>query len=218
MLEDMCHEQATFGEPCHSDIYCAPVLQGKTPRAPRGVLSARTQSLLRCDRSTISSPHMAFFTIKDLKHHAIVAKQAGEQGDTPQSGNHRGISHAERRCHEVVHVDDDVAIFVLDRLEGQEAVSSPRQDFAESGSDAFDDAKVELGLREELGPFGEDQAGFGAGDFEGDAVGEQSFVLSRGGRIHGRPCMFSRRSRGGRLLCHLLTLGPAFRMVESMRH
>ena len=87
-----------------------------------------------------------------------------------------------------MHVDDDVAVFVLDGVQRQGRVFLFREDGAEDGCHAFDDAEVELRLRDELGEFGEDEADLGAGDFEGNAVVEEGWVL-QGGRFE---CSFFR--------------------------
>lgn len=73
-------------------------------------------------------------------------------------------------------------------------------------------------MRYEFGKLGEDEAGLGAGDVEGDAVVEQSDVL-QGGHI----CRLPRCSADintGLMLCivPLLTLGLGFHMVDPVRH
>lgn len=138
-----------------------------------------THPLFRYDRSEISSPHTTRSTLIHLECHTVVPMYAGKQRDASQSRHHQRISHTESWRAEVVHVDDDVAIFVVDVVQRQEPVSFFREDGAEEGSNAFDDAEVELGLRDALGKLGEDEAGLRAGDVEGDAV-VQSFVLQGG--------------------------------------
>ena len=52
-----------------------------------------------------------------------------------------------------MHVDDDVAILVVDKIQRQRAVFSFREDDSEEGSDTFDDADVKFRLRDEVGKF-----------------------------------------------------------------
>ena len=115
---------------------------------------------------------MALFTLVHIKRHGIIPMNTRKQRDTPQSSHHGGVRHAESGCAEIIHVDNDVTVFVLGRIQGQERVFSLVEDFVENGCDAFDDAKVKLGLRDHLGEPGEDEASLGAGDFEINVVTE----------------------------------------------
>lgn len=164
--------------------------RGRLPGSPSArytfICDFFTHPLSRYDRSEISSPHMTHFTLIYLECHTIVPIDASKQCDASQSRYHRCISHAESWCAVVMHVDDDVAILVVDRVQRQGPVSSFCENGAEDGVHAFNDAEVELRLRDVFGKSGEDEAGLGAGDVEGDASIEQSFVL-QGGRVGWSP-------------------------------
>ena len=113
---------------------------------------------------------MAFFTLVHIKRHGIIPTHTREQRDAPQSRYNGSVRHAETRCGEIVHVDDDVAVLVLGRIEGEVAVFSLGEDVVEIRHDSFDDAKVKLGLGYHLGESGEDEASLGARDFEIDIL------------------------------------------------
>ena len=109
---------------------------------------------------------MTVFALVDIKRHGVITMHAREQRDAPQSRRHGSVRHAQSWRAEIVQGDNDVAVLVLDRIEGEAAVFSFGEDFVEIGHDAFDDTKVELRLRYHLGESGEDEHSLGAGDFE----------------------------------------------------
>ena len=115
---------------------------------------------------------MALLALVHIKRQGIIPMHTRKQRDTPQSRHHGGVRHAESGWAEIIHIDDDVAVFVLGRIQGQETVFSLVEDFVENRCDAFDDAKVKLRLRYHLGEPGEDDASLGAGDFEIGVVTE----------------------------------------------
>ena len=115
---------------------------------------------------------MARFALVHIKRHPIISMHARKQRDTPQSRYHGSVRHAESGCAEIIHIDDDVAVFVLGRSQGHGAVFPAGEDAVEIRYDAFDDTKVKLRLRYQLGEFGEDEASLGAGNLERDLVVE----------------------------------------------
>ena len=120
---------------------------------------------------------MTLSTIIHLKRHSIVPIYASKQRYASQSRYDWCVCHAESWGAEVVHVYDDVAIFVVDWTQRQGAIFSFRKDSAKERCGAFDDAKVKLRLRDEIWEFRKDEADLGAGNDEGDAGVEQSDIL-----------------------------------------
>ena len=80
--------------------------------------SASTPSLIRHYKSKLPSAHMARFALVHIKRHRIISTHAREQCDPPQSVYHGTERHAESGCAEIIHIDHDVAVFVLGRIEG----------------------------------------------------------------------------------------------------
>ena len=91
---------------------------------------------------------MALFAIEYIKRRCIIAKQAGKERDASQSRYQCCVRHAERWCVKVIHIDDDVAVCVYNRIQRQDAVFSFFEDKFEDGSDALNDTKVKLRLRD----------------------------------------------------------------------
>lgn len=60
---------------------------------------------------------MTILAIVHIKHCRTVSMQAAEQRNTSQSRYYRGVRHVESWGAEVMHVYDDVAIFVVDRVQ-----------------------------------------------------------------------------------------------------
>ena len=61
---------------------------------------------------------MALSALVHIKRHTVIAMHTRKQRDSPQSRHHGIVRHAETRCAEIIHVDDDVAVLVLGRIEG----------------------------------------------------------------------------------------------------
>lgn len=144
-------------------------------------------SLSRYDWSKVSSPHMTVLAIVHIKYHSTVSMQATKQRNTSQGRYYRSVRHAESRGAEVMHVYDDIAIFVVDPTQGQEAVLSFCESYREDGCDTFDDAKVKFRLRYQLGEFGEDEAGLRARNCEGNSVKQSHIIQYQGiplGSLH----------------------------------
>ena len=88
-------------------------------------------SLIRHNKSKLPRAHMPRFTLIHIKGHRIITPHTRKQRNAPQSRDHGRIRHAESRRAEIVHADDDVAVFVLGRVEGEEAVFSFGEDGVE---------------------------------------------------------------------------------------